>query len=177
MYPTYKYYPQWRPAPEWVAQLATVFAQCQDVIDTAVNALKSDAVLTVLRPGLLQMGFEVENGKTPEGQLHRPVFFGENGNPSRQYNIDAYHPSHHIALEVEAGRATMGNAIYRDIIQTSLLVDVVYAAVAVPVSYRYNYGERVHTAASYRESVSILDAIYGGRRLELPFDGFLLIGY
>jgi hypothetical protein len=45
-----------------------------------------------------------------------------------------------IALEVEAGRSTMGNAIYRDIVQMSLLVDVDFAVVAVPVAYRYQSG-------------------------------------
>jgi hypothetical protein len=38
---------------------------------------------------------------------------------------------------VEAGRATMGNAIYRDLVQASLIVDAKYLALAVPFEYRY----------------------------------------
>jgi hypothetical protein len=32
-------------------------------------------------------------------------------------------------------------------------------------------------SSPFRETTSILEAIYGGRRLELPFRGFLLVGY
>lgn len=91
-------------------------------------------MLRILRPRLVNVGFEMEDGNASEGQIARSVFFGENRAPSRQYNINAYHPSLHVALEVEAGRAQAGNAIYRDIIQRSLLVDVEYAAVAVPLA-------------------------------------------
>jgi hypothetical protein len=134
-------------------------------------------VLRILRPRLVNVGFEMGDGNASEGQLARPVFFGENCAPSRQYKIDAYHPSLHVALEVEAGRAQAGNAIYRDIIQMSLLVDVEYAAVAVPLAYRYDSGGRTRPIELYHHCTSILDAIYGGRRLELSFAGFLLIGY
>jgi hypothetical protein len=176
-YPRYVYYPRWEAAPAWVAQVVQVFAQQQTAIDTAAQANVSDVVLQLLRPGLEAMGFQVEAGKLRAEKLLRPVFFGENGQPERQYQIDSYHPQERIALEVEAGRSTMGNAIYRDIVQMSLLVDVDFAVVAVPVAYRYGRGQRPTTADSYRTCQSILDAIYGGRRLELPFKGFLLIGY
>jgi hypothetical protein len=176
-YPRYIYFPRWQAAPAWVAQVVQVFAVQQPAIDTATLANTSDVVLQLVRPGLETLGFQVEAGKLRENKLFRPVFFGENGQPERQYQIDSYHPQERIALEVEAGRSTMGNAIYRDIMQMSLLVDVDYAVVAVPVAYRYQSGGRVTTADSYRECRAILDAIYGGRRLELPFKGFLLIGY
>jgi hypothetical protein len=177
MYPTYTYYPRWRRAPEWVAPLADVFARARGAIDTTVAGAVSNEVLRILRSGLVELGFEVEDGKASAGQLARPVFFGENGEPSRQYKIDAYHPGHRVALEVEAGRAQAGNAIYRDIVQMALLVDVDYAAVAVPLAYRYNSQGGVRPTEPYRHCASILDAIYGGRRLELPFVGFLLVGY
>src|SRR5258708_4095199 len=176
VYPVYTYYPRWQASPPWVPDMAKVFAGCQGLIDTATNGNVSDAVLRLLRPGLIELGFEVEAGKTRESKLARPVFFGENGEPERQYQIDAYHPAHRLALEVEAGRSTAGNAIYRDLIQMSLLVDVDYAAVAVPVAYRYATESRQHHTQPYRHCRSILEAIYGGRRLGLPFQGLLLIG-
>ena len=177
VYPTFVYYPRWQSAPTWVTNVVRVFASHRVSIDTAVYAHESDAALEVVRPDLEAMGFQVETSKSRAGKLFRPVFFGENGAPERQYEIDAYHPQEHIALEVEAGRATMGNAIYRDIVQMSLLVDVDYAVVAVPLSYHYKSSGRDAVAPSYRDCRSILEAIYGGRRLELPFKGFLLIGY
>ena len=146
-------------------------------IDSAINDKKSDEVLQILRPELERIGFAVEQNKTSEGKIHRPVFFADNGKPERQYQIDAYHPHDLVALEVEAGRSVLGNAIYRDIVQMALLVDVEYAAVAVPRTYRYLSGGKRLVNSAYNDCRSILDAIYGGRRLELPFKGFLLIGY
>ena len=77
--------------------------------------------------------------------------------------------------EVEAGRSVQGNAIYRDLIQMSLLVDVDYAVVAGPI--RYSFGVKATVTRPYQHCTTILEAIYGGRRLELPFKGFLLVGY
>jgi hypothetical protein len=71
----------------------------------------------------------------------------------------------------------MGNAIYRDIIRMLLLVEVDYAVVGVPIAYRFTSGGRTKIAPSYRNCRTILDAVYGGRRLEFPFKGFLLVGY
>jgi hypothetical protein len=80
-------------------------------------------VLDIIAGGLRRLGFEVEQGKAKAGKLPRPVFFGDQGSYLRTYEIDAFEPGQGIALEVEAGRATMGNAIYRDLIQASLMLD------------------------------------------------------
>ena len=45
----------------------------------------------------------------------------------------------------------------------------------VPVEYRY--GERPRREPSYAKTVSVVEAIYASRRLDLPFDGLLLVGY
>jgi hypothetical protein len=177
MYPVYSYFPRWQSTPEWVFPLTQVFLEQEISLNTAVNANRSDAALEVLRPGLNALGFEVESSKTKTGKLYRPVLFGDNGKPEWQYQIDAYHPERRIALEVEAARSVLGNAIYRDLIQMSLLVDVAHAVVAVPMEYRYLSREKKQKSQPYQDCRSILDAIYGGRRLELPFEGFLLIGY
>jgi hypothetical protein len=81
------------------------------------------------------MGFEVEGGKAAADELRRPVLFGELGREERAYEVDAFHPELGIALEVEAGRGTQGNAIYRDLIQTSLLIDARFLALAVLLDY------------------------------------------
>ena len=52
------------------------------------------------------------------------MFFGENAAPSLQYEIDAWHPEWQAGLEIEAGRAWMGNAVYRDLIQALVMVNV-----------------------------------------------------
>ena len=73
-------------------------------------------------------------------KIDRPVFFGENGIPALRYQIDAYHPVWKCGLEVEAGRAWMGNAIYRDLIQALVMVQVEHLVLAVSNVYRYQSG-------------------------------------
>jgi hypothetical protein len=63
-------------------------------------------------------------------------------------------PPNGIALEVEAGRATMGNAVYRDLIQASLMLDARFLALAVPVEYRYKSGARTAREPSYAKTYS-----------------------
>ena len=71
----------------------------------------------------------------------------------------------------------MGNAIYRDLIQGSLMVDARYLVLAVPQEYRYKSGKRIAKEPSFAKTYSVVEAIYGSERLSLPFDGLLLVGY
>lgn len=139
----------------------------------------SDKALAQLRPGLLALGFDVEAGKRKVDKLRRPVLFGEQGSEALAYEVDAFHPGTGIALEVEAGRGARGNAVYRDLIQTSLLVDARFLVLAVQLEYRH---KKLATGTdtvvqSYRDTRNLLDAIYASNRLQLPLDGILLIGY
>jgi hypothetical protein len=74
------------------------------------------------------LGFDVEGGTKAADKLRRPVLFGEMGAEERAYEVDAFHGELGVALEVEAGRGTQGNAIYRDLIQTGLLIDARFLA-------------------------------------------------
>lgn len=123
----------------------------------------------MIRPRLSGLGFEVETGKRANQKVQRPVLYGDEGRLLKHYEIDAYHEGWSVALEVEAGRAIKGNAIYRDIIQTSLLVGTRFAAIAVPLRYS--------NEPAYEHAKSLFDAIYASRRLTLPFEGVLLLGY
>jgi hypothetical protein len=177
-YPRWRYFPSYAAPPQWVDAVVGVFATSRAEIDSAVDHAKrmeSNDVLGVIAGGLQNLGFAVEQGKQKAGKLPRPVFFGDEGSYLRTYEIDAFEPNEGIALEVEAGRATAGNAIYRDLIQGSLMVDARFLALAVPVEYRY--GERPSREPSYAKTYSVVEAIYGSPRLLLPFEGLLLIGY
>jgi hypothetical protein len=179
-YPRWRYFPAYAAPPDWVDPLVTIFAAERANIDSAVDHAKrmeSDDVLKALAPGLIGLGFVVEQGKTKTAKLPRPVFFGDEGKFLRTYEIDTFEPTHGIAMEVEAGRATMGNAIYRDLIQSSLMVDARFLVLAVPNEYRYKSGTRTAKEPSYAKTYSVVEAIYGSPRLTLPFDGLLLVGY
>jgi hypothetical protein len=71
----------------------------------------------------------------------------------------------------------MGNAIYRDLIQASLMVDARFLALAVPVEYRYLSKGKQLREASYTKTYPVVEAINGSPRLSLPFEGLLLVGY
>ena len=180
-YPRWRFFPGFRPPPPWVDALAGIFAANQEQIDSAIvhkKRMKSDDVLRMIAADLeATMDFAVERGKKKLGKLPRPVLFGDQGTYLRKYEIDAFQSELGIALEVEAGRATMGNAIYRDLIQGSLMVDARFLALAVPVEYRYKSGGRAAREPSYAKTYSVIEAIYGSERLSLPFEGLLLIGY
>jgi len=177
-FPRWVFYPQSSPPPEWVEPLVKIFQDHRSAIESSVRsrgvALESDDVLEILRRDLETQGFAVEKGKQSGGRIYRPVFFGEFGKPGKSYNIDAYHPELRVGLEVEAGRGTKGNAVYRYLIQTSLLVDVDFLALAVLVEYKYGAKGIEY---SYNVTKDILDAIYGSQRLRFPLKGILLVGY
>ena len=161
-------------APTWAEDVVSVFRDVKEEIDSnQKQGLKSDGVLDQLRPGLQNLGFIIEQGKQKNQKISRPVLFGDEGVPIVNYEVDGWHPEHHIVLEVEAGRGWMGNAIYRDLIRTSLIVGAEYLVIAMMDVYEY--GSTRHR--DYESALGELDAIYASGRLKLPFRGILLIGY
>ena len=137
--------------------------------------MTSDEKLAVLRPALVALGYDVEGGKKAADKLRRPVLFGEQGSEDRAFEVDAFHGVEGVAFEIEAGRGTQGNAVYRDLIQTSLLIDARFLAVGVLIEYRF--GRKGTISSDYRKTISLLDAIYASDRLRLPLEGVLIIGY
>jgi hypothetical protein len=179
-YPEWTYFPRNARPPAWALDLVSVVgAQVSKIDSTPVpfagsEALTSDVVLGYLRPGMQELGYTVEGGKKAEDKIRRPVLFGENGLAEVSYEIDAFHDDLGIAVEVEAGRGAMSNAAYRDIIRASLLLDARFMVLMMPSTYRYGTASR---ARAYLNSRDLLAAIYASRRIELPFEGVLLIGY
>ena len=165
--------------PYWAVSFVEVVRGAEAKISTVEHktGLGSDAVLGELGPGLVALGYVVESGKTQAAKIRRPVLFGENGAPEVNYEIDAFHDELGIAVEVEAGRGAAGNADYRDIVRTSLILDARNMALLLPVRYRTTSGQRELIIHAYEKTRNQLDAIYASQRLKLPFDGILLIGY
>ena len=143
---------------------------------TLEKGLDSDGVLSVLREDLVELGFHVESGKRKVDKIDRPVFFGENGEPTLRYQIDAYHPDWECGLEVEAGRAFMGNAFYRDLIQASVMVQVNNFVIAVPNTYKYLAKRKPLVSHDYKHAVALAETLYGHSRLRLPYN-LTVIGY
>jgi len=171
-------FPRTESPPSATAEIIAVFSKHEPLIGTLTRekGLTSDAVLAELRADLLQLGFIVEGGKLAAQKIRRPVFFGENGSPALQYQIDAYHPEWRFGLEIEAGRAWMGNAIYRDLVQALVMVDLDCLALAVPNSYRYQTAGRTVLSKDYDSTISVADALYGHTRIRMPYR-LIVIGY
>ena len=121
-------FPRTEPPAAFVKNIVGAFQAHEGEISTErlEKGLTSDEVLSVVRDDLVSLGFEVEAGKRKVEKIERPVLFGEDGEATVRYEIDAYQPEWRCGLEVEAGRGWMGNAVYRDLILASVMVDVDY---------------------------------------------------
>jgi len=171
-------FPRTAPPLHFVSAVVSIFQTHDATIGTSVLAkgLSSDAVMSVLRDNLCRIGFEIEAGKTIAAKIKRPVFFGQDGKPSRQYEIDGFHPTWRCGIEIEAGRAWMGNAIYRDLIQAMVMVDLDHLILAVPMIYKYQSGGRPTASKDYENTVSVADALYTHTRIKMPYS-LTIIGY
>ncbi len=171
-------FPRTAGPPEFVAKVVKIFENHEGNIATTKRdkGLTSDEVLASLRADLTSLGFEVEAGKQAKQKIKRPVFFGENAVPSLQYEIDAWHPDWQAGLEIEAGRAWMGNAVYRDIVQALVMVDLKHLILAVPNIYRYKSSGRGVSSSDYNNTIAVVDALFGHSRVEMPFS-LCVIGY
>ena len=171
-------FPRTNPPPPFVSDLVNVFRQHEAKISTTVlkKGLDSDGVLAELRADLVHLGFDVESGKRMADKIDRPVFFGENGEPTLRYQIDAFHSDWECGLEVEAGRAFMGNAFYRDLIQACVMVQVNNFVVAVPNSYKYLSKGKPMVSQDYNHAISLAETLYGHSRMRLPYN-LTILGY
>jgi hypothetical protein len=171
-------YPKTEAPPHFTEALVRVFARCSTQISTTAleKGLTSDEVLAKVAPNLVGLGFQVERGKSAKDRVERPVFFGENGEPELRYQIDGFHPEWRCGLEIEAGRSFMGNAVYRDLIQASLMVDLDYLCLAVPITYKFKSGGKTSVSRDYDNTRAVAEAIFSHSRIRLPYR-LLVIGY
>jgi hypothetical protein len=171
-------FPRTSPPPAFTRDVVQAFRGSEPLICTRTlpKGLTSDAVLARLRPDLEELGFTVEASKLAADKIKRPVFFGENGEPDLQYEIDAFHPGWECGLEVEAGRGWMGNAVYRDLIQALVMVELDTLILAVANGYRYQSGGKTTVSKDYESTVAVADALFGHSRITMPYN-LVVIGY
>lgn len=171
-------FPRTKPPPNFVAGIASVFQKHEHKIGTKklAKGLTNNEVLGVIRNDLVELGFDVEAGKQKEDKIERPVFFGENGQPTLKYEIDAYQPVWRFGLEAEAGRAWMGNAVYRDLMEALTMVQVDTLVLAVPNSYKYQNSGRLTISPDYDNAVNVAEALFGHLRFKFPYNP-VTIGY
>lgn len=174
----FRSFPATEPPPYFAGQIVEAFRFHEEAISTLQlsKGLTSDQVLNSVRDSLVLLGFQVESGKQRNEKIDRPVYFGENGEPILRYEIDAYHADWRCGLEIEAGRAWMGNAVYRDLIQALVMVQVEVLAIAVPNAYRYFSSGKTMVSKDYENLVNVAATLYGHTRFQFPYR-LLVIGY
>lgn len=171
-------FPLTSPPPDFVPAIIEAFRTHESDISTVklTKGLKSDEVLAVVANELDALGFELERGKTKDGRIERPVFYGENGVPALQYQVDGFHPGWRCGLEVEAGRAWLGGAVYRDLIQAMVMVNIDHLVLAVSNSYKYKSSGRDVTSPDYDHATDVARALFGHQRVQIPY-GLTVLGY
>lgn len=157
--------------------VAAVRSAGDEIRSADVEGLTSNKVLKALRPGLERIGYRVESGNRKEQRIVLPVLFGDEGRPRVEYAVDAVHDDEGVLVEVEAGRGARGNAVFRDLVRSSLIVGARFLVLGVMDEYRHRSSGKEITVRSYEEARRTLDAIYASQRLQLPFEGVLLLGY
>ena len=172
------YFPRNEKAPDAVIQVVNCFKEVSSVIDSGTNnehigldykEAASNVVLSRLRPGLEQLGFIVEAGKSASEKISIPVLFGPNGKPTKVFEADAYHSGQKFVVEIEAGRAVTNYQFLKDLFQACVMVDVDYLCIAVRNTYRQSQDfDKVYT---------FFDTLYTSGRLRLPLKGILIVGY
>jgi len=70
----------------------------------------------------------------------------------------------------------MGNAVYRDLLQALVMVEVDYLVLAVPNVYKYITAKRPTKSRDYENTVEVARALYGHTRIKLPYR-LIVVGY
>lgn len=177
-FPRWSYFPRNRAPDPWVFELIGAVRNVRAAVQSAsVSGLSSDLVLANLRPGLEGLGYKVEAGRLATQRIRRPVLFGPQGASVVEYDVDAVHDVLRIVIEIEAGRGAKSNAVYRDLIRASLVVDIDFLVLGVIDVYRHLSAGKGVNVPSFDDAFRQIDAIYASGRLRLPFKGLLLFGY
>ena len=70
----------------------------------------------------------------------------------------------------------MGNAIYRNLIQALVMVDLEHLILAVSQKYRFNAKGKQIVSPDYDKTVAVAQALYAHSRIQMPFS-LSVIGY
>jgi hypothetical protein len=169
-------FPKNQTASDHQLGLLEVFAKVYKDICTPLNRLQSNDVLRVLRPDLIDLGYEVEG---PGEKIERPVLYGELGRKEKSYNVDGWHQATGTILEVEAGQAVENNRFALDVLKACSIQGAKNLAMAIPANY---YPDRLRKEGKppkkeFDSVVNMIDSLYISNRFQMPLDSILVVGY
>ena len=163
------YFPKSEKPPQVALDVIEVFNEAESELKARAEEAVSNVVLSIVRPGLEELGFEVEKGKKAHQKIKVPVLFGLNGNVEKAFEADAWNHSKRMVLEVEAGRGVANNQFLKDLFQACMMQEVDYCGIAVRNKYI--------NSRDFDRALSFFETLYASQRLKLPLKGVLLIGY
>lgn len=138
------HFPKNKPLDKVSAQIVKAFEAVDATIDSYTHQLKSDEVLTAVRPGLEALGFDVEKSKKSDDLVAVPVLYGVNGKIEKAFEADGYLSTAGYVIEVEAGRAVVNYQFLKDFFEACTMVGVDKLCIAVRNKYRaFNDFDRV----------------------------------
>ena len=162
------YFPKTDETPKILFDVIEIYKNNFEKIRSDKHKLKSNIILEILSPALVDKGFKVEQGK--KKKIPVPVLFGDRNSPEKTFEVDAYNSSEKIVIEVEAGRAVKNYQFLKDIFEASVMINVDYLVVSV--LNHYHAGGK-----DYDEISTWLEIIYSSHRIQLDLKGLLLIGH
>ena len=170
---------QFFPRSRGVTKEIDAIINCFKTVDASKERehLKSNEMLSLLRPFLEELGFRVEQGKKEKEIIDVPVLFGENNTIDKSFYADALSNDGRIVIEVEAGRAVFNNQFLKDIFQACMMFEVKYLVIAVLNEYHFKVNGNERISHDYESIRTFLETLYVSNRLQLPLKGILLIGY
>lgn len=161
-----KYYPINGKRTKTSNLIETIFDNAYSQISTPLHHLKSNQVLSVVRPDLINNGFKVERPTIPL-----------KASTGLKFNADAFLESEGYLIEVEAGRAIENNQFLKDLIEACVVDEVEYLCIAVPNCYEYNSNEKKINNKVFEKVCDYMDAIYDSKLVDCHVKGILIIGY
>ena len=163
------HFPKNKPLDDISAQIVKAFEAVDANIDSYAHQLKSNEVLTTVRPRLEALGFYIEKGKKSDDLVTVPVLYGVNGKIEKAFEADGYLSTVVYVIEVEAGRAVMNYQFLKVFFEACMMVGVDKLCIAVRNKYLdFNDFDRV---------CKFFEAMYASNRLGIPLSGLLIIGY
>lgn len=168
-------YPRSQKPSDLVLDIAECFRVQLGVIGTPPNKPSSDAVLTALRPGLVDLGFKVEGGKKKADKIRVPILFGLNGTEEKAFEVDAWSEKHRAIVEIEAGIAVDARKIYQDLFEAIVMPDIDFVCIALQNAYHPRRWAKGRD--DFMKAKNTFDSLIESGRLKLPFETFMLLGY
>lgn len=165
----FRFFPQNVHIPVHLQLIVDAFERVHHQFTSETYKLPSNQVLAYIRPELLKLGYNVENGKTKGDKIIVPVLFGVNNRVSKGFDADAVNTELKTVVEVEAGRAVTNYQFLKDLFEACVMVDTDYLVIAVRQLYR--------SRNDFESVGTFLETLFASDRITLPLKGILIVGY